>query len=576
MRIVVIASLAESLLNFRSPLIAALLREGHEVICCAPGHDPQLALRLEALGASFLPIALDRTGINPLGDIRALLQLRRLFRRLRPDLVLGYTIKPVIYGSLAARLAGVPRIFSMITGLGYAFMGKSAKQRAVNLIVCTLYRTALRANRRVFFQNRDDLALFLERRLIRSQEQAVLINGSGVDLAEFPAQPPVLRPITFLLIARLLKDKGIYEYVEACAILKKRYPKVQFQLLGPLDSNPSAIAREQVEAWTRGGSIDYLGETGDVRPYIAAATVYVLPSYREGTPRTVLEAMAMGRPVITTDAPGCRETVREGENGFLVPVREVGGLVQAMERFILSPELALGMGRRSRELAEEKYDVHKVNGVIMKTLGLQGERKPMPDAKRCFDFSAALVGLIVLAPLLLLITLLVRRFLGHPAFFRQQRPGLNGTPFLMIKFRTMTDARDEAAALLPDERRLTPFGCFLRGTSLDELPELLNVLRGEMSLVGPRPLLMEYLPLYSSEQARRHEVRPGITGWAQVNGRNAISWEEKFRLDVWYVGNRSLLLDLKILWMTFLKVFRREGISQQGEATMSKFTGSGV
>ena len=194
--------------------------------------------------------------------------------------------------------------------------------------------------------------------------------------------------------------------------------------------------------------------------------------------------------------------------------------------------------------------------------------------KRLLDFIAALLGLIALALPLLLLMALIRRRLGSPVFFRQTRPGLHGQPFEMVKFRTMTDTRGPDGALLPDAERLTPFGRFLRSTSLDELPELWNVLKGDMSLVGPRPLLMEYLPLYSPEQARRHAVRPGVTGWAQVNGRNAISWEEKFALDTWYVDHQSLLLDMKILWLTIKKVLVREGISAAGEATMGKFTGS--
>jgi len=193
--------------------------------------------------------------------------------------------------------------------------------------------------------------------------------------------------------------------------------------------------------------------------------------------------------------------------------------------------------------------------------------------KRAFDFIAALVALLLLCLPLVLLTLLVRRKLGHPAFFRQVRPGLHGRPFEMVKFRTMTDARGPDGALLPDAERLTPFGRFLRASSLDELPGLWNVLKGDMSLVGPRPLLMEYLPLYSPEQARRHAVRPGITGWAQVNGRNALGWDDKFKLDVWYVDHRSLWLDIKILWLTVRKVLVRDGISAAGEATMPRFTG---
>ncbi len=194
--------------------------------------------------------------------------------------------------------------------------------------------------------------------------------------------------------------------------------------------------------------------------------------------------------------------------------------------------------------------------------------------KRLFDFLLASVAIAVFAVPIFLLALSVRRRLGSPVFFTQLRPGLGGKPFKMLKFRTMTDACDVSGVLLPDEARLTPFGKWLRSTSLDELPELLNVLRGDMSLVGPRPLLVEYLPLYSAVQARRHEVRPGITGWAQVNGRNAISWEEKFKLDVWYVDNQSLWLDIKILWLTVKKVLAREGVSAHGEATMPKFTGA--
>lgn len=193
--------------------------------------------------------------------------------------------------------------------------------------------------------------------------------------------------------------------------------------------------------------------------------------------------------------------------------------------------------------------------------------------KRLFDFLVALSVLATVWPLMLLVALLVRLRLGSPVLFRQIRPGLHGHPFSIYKFRTMTDASDANGELLPDAERLTPLGRLMRRFSLDELPQLFNVLKGELSLVGPRPLLMEYLPLYSPEQARRHEVRPGITGWAQVNGRNAISWEERFRLDVWYVDHRSFLLDMKILWLTLLKVVRSEGVSQQGHATMEKFRG---
>ena len=198
------------------------------------------------------------------------------------------------------------------------------------------------------------------------------------------------------------------------------------------------------------------------------------------------------------------------------------------------------------------------------------------DMKRAFDFIVALVLLVVLSPVMAVVALLVRIKLGSPVLFRQVRPGLHEKPFVLYKFRTMADLRDEDGNLLPDAERLTPFGCRLRSLSLDELPQLFNVLKGDLSLVGPRPLLMEYLPLYTDEQRQRHLVRPGITGLAQVNGRNAVSWEEKFAMDVWYVRNRNMLLDLKILWLTFLHLLRPVGINQPGRATVDRFTGTGT
>lgn len=203
-----------------------------------------------------------------------------------------------------------------------------------------------------------------------------------------------------------------------------------------------------------------------------------------------------------------------------------------------------------------------------------GGRDGRSVTKRLLDILGSVCGLLLFSPIMVIVAVLIIRKMGSPVFFRQTRPGKDGKPFQMIKFRTMRDATDAKGLPLADADRLTRLGLFLRSSSLDELPELWNVLKGEMSLVGPRPLLMEYLPLYSAQQARRHEVRPGVTGWAQVNGRNAISWDEKFALDVWYVDNRNIWLDVKIIWQTIRKVFKREGISAAGEATMSKFTGA--
>lgn len=575
-RFVVIAGYAPSLINFRGPLLRALREQGHQVIALAPGEAPEVQQTLASWGVHYFPISLERTGMDPRRDSRDMAALTELLRKLRPDAVLAYTIKPIVYGLLAARAAGVARRYALVTGLGYSFQGEGLKRRALSQATGQLYRAALLGARRVIFQNPDDRGLFVERGLVRP-EQTTIVNGSGVDLAHYAPAPLPDAPV-FLLIARLLREKGVVEYVEAARQLRAEAPNARFLLAGPLDSNPSSVSAAELEGWVSEGVVEYLGELKDVRPALAQSSVYVLPSYREGTPRTVLEAMALGRPVITTDAPGCRETVESGVNGLLVPVAEVPQLVSAM-REMLDAEKRRTMGAASLALAQRKYDVNVVNAQMLEALELSGG--PHAEAtvndydtlKRALDIAVAGAGLVTLSLPLAALAWLVQSKLGSPVLFKQTRPGLNGQPFTMYKFRTMTDERGPDDELLPDAQRLTSFGKFLRSSSLDELPELWNVLRGDMSLVGPRPLLMSYLPLYSEQQARRHEVRPGITGWAQVNGRNALSWPQKFEYDVWYVDHRSLALDLRILQLTVQKVFKREGISAAGEATMPPFRG---
>lgn len=311
-----------------------------------------------------------RAGLNPLRELGTLQALRRLLRELKPDAVLSYTIKPVIWGSLAAKQAGVPRVFSMITGLGYAFMSAtSLKQRLVHRVACGLYRRALRGTTGVFFQNRDDEALFRELGLLPASVPSTLINGSGVDLKQFQPVPLPDAPV-FLLMARLIADKGIREYRQAAIQVKQQVPQACFLLAGGLDENPTAITQPELDGWQAEGSIEYLGRLADVRPALRECSVYVLPSYREGTPRSTLEAMATGRPVVTTDSPGCRETVVDGENGLLVPVRNADALAAAMLKLARDPALRARMGAASLQLARERYDVYKVNEVIFDTMGL--------------------------------------------------------------------------------------------------------------------------------------------------------------------------------------------------------------
>lgn len=369
MRIIVIGGVPRSLVNFRGSLLKAMRERGNEVIACAPSADKVIQGQLMEWGVQYRDITIHRAGMNPLRDMQTLRSLILLFREVRPDVVLAYTVKPVIWGGLAARHVGVPRFFAMITGLGYAFLEGGLRQQAVQRVVSGLYRAALRDSEAVFFQNPDDEAEFRQRTLLDPETPSIRINGSGVELEQFPPQP-LPASVVFLLMARLISDKGIREYREAARGLRQRYPEARFLLAGGKDCNPSAIDGEELAQWQREGDIEYLGNLDDVRPALRACSVYVLPSYREGTPRTVLEAMATGRPIVTTDAPGCRETVEEGINGYLVPLRDSQALADAMERFIVEPDLAQRLGEQSLRIVRERYDVHRVNERILTAMGL--------------------------------------------------------------------------------------------------------------------------------------------------------------------------------------------------------------
>jgi glycosyltransferase involved in cell wall biosynthesis len=368
-KIAVLQALDSTVLGFRGHLLQEMVARGHDVEVYLPSAAPPVVEGLRAIGVSCLQIGLNRTGISPVVDLESLNRLRTRFKATEVDLVFGCSAKPVIYGSFAARVARVPDIFSLVEGLGYAFSSTDLRARCLRLLVAQLYRMSLSLNRKVFFLNPDDRELFCQMRLVRGQEQCVLLNGIGVDLSAFRPAPLPARP-TVLMIARLLKDKGVREYVAAARIVRAKYPDVAFHLLGRQDSHPDAITDRDLQAWVQEGLIEYLGWLDDVRPAIAACTLFVLPSYREGTPRTTMEALAMGRPVVTTDVPGCRETVEHGSNGYLVPARDVPALARAIEHFITHPEEAAPMGQASRRLAENRYDVRAVDHLILQTMGL--------------------------------------------------------------------------------------------------------------------------------------------------------------------------------------------------------------
>ena len=371
MRFLLIASYPDSIINFRGPLLDDLCFKKLEIHVAAPDLTPdsEVHSKLKAKDARVYDIPLRRTGMNPLSDLGTLLKLWRLMKSIRPDYVLAYTAKPVIYGMLAAWLAGVPHRFALVTGLGYAFQEKSGRGLLYSLVK-RLYSLAMQRTHKVFFQNPDDEYTFRSLSILPTIVPSCVVNGSGVDIDTYELAPLPEKP-SFLLIARLLGDKGVREYVAAARRVLKRHPEVNFNLVGWIDENPDSISQEELDTWVAEGTIRFYGKLVDVRLALADCSVYVLPSYHEGTPRTVLEAMAMGRAIITTDTPGCRQTVIDNENGFLVPVKSVDALEVAMQRFIDNSSLILRMGQRSREIAEEKYDVRKVNAAILLAMGIE-------------------------------------------------------------------------------------------------------------------------------------------------------------------------------------------------------------
>jgi glycosyltransferase involved in cell wall biosynthesis len=370
--VAVIGSHAQYLVNFRGALMQEMRAHGHRVLALAPDFDTETRSALSAIGIEPVEISLSRTGMNPFWDLLDVVKLHAQLRRLNPDVVLAIAIKPVVYGISAAAMARVPARFALIPGLGYVFSeGGTARDRIIRKTAQHLYRVALRRAKAVFVQNPDDADELVARRMV-ARESVLRVNGSGVDLTAWPLMDLPDSPMTFALAARLLGEKGVREYVAAARRVKAQRPEVRFLLLGPLDSNPSAIKEEEVASWVADGVVEWPGNV-DMQYWLAQTNVFVLPSYyREGVPRSSQEAMAAGRPVITTDAPGCRETVIDGETGYLVPPRDVDALVAAMLRFVENPHQVAVMGRNGRRLAEERFDVRAVNEQILSVMGLDG------------------------------------------------------------------------------------------------------------------------------------------------------------------------------------------------------------
>jgi lipopolysaccharide/colanic/teichoic acid biosynthesis glycosyltransferase/glycosyltransferase involved in cell wall biosynthesis len=539
--------------------------------------------------------------ISPLADLAALVRLVLKLRQLRPAMVHTHTPKAGLLGMLAARLAGVPIRIYTINGLRFSTTSGLRRKilMAADKLGCALATDVFCVSRSL---SQQAVALGV---CSTSKVRTLGSGGShGVDTGVF--DPGLFSSedrrdtrarfslpqdaVVLSYIGRLVRDKGIIELSAAWKVLREEFPTLRLLLCGPPEEE-DPLPPETLRELQRDSRVCMTGVIRSNMAAIHAVTdICVLPSYREGLPNIALEAQAMRVPVVATRIPGTIDAVRGGVTGLLVAPRDPVDLARALRRLIQDGELRTQMGAAGREFVSQHFEERRLSELLASEYRrLLAARCPRLSAvnrsvprlprvgrifKTAFDTLAAAAVLALSAPLLVPIGIALRRSTGATAILRQTRAGLGGRPFTMYKLRTMTEARDEFGNLLPDPHRLTLLGRAARAISLDELPQLWNVLRGEMSLVGPRPLIVRYLSRYNSSQARRHDVRPGITGWAQVNGRNTLSWEKKFALDVWYVDNWSLWLDCKILCMTLMKVLSRADVSPAGQPTPPEFTGS--
>ena len=364
-RFFLIAPKNRTVYNFRGDLLLAIQRHGYETIVTGPNQDN--VDKIIALGGHFFEIPMDKNGVNVFADLHYLWRLYKLMRKVKPDVVLGYTIKPVIYGTIAAWLAGVPKRNAMITGAGYLFANRSLKAVLLRNISLGLYKIGLGVASNVIFQNKDDQEEFIKYHLCQPKK-CYVVNGSGVNMLRFsPSLYPKIP--TFFMLSRMIYSKGVMDFFEAAKIIKGKYTNCRFMILGKIETMPDGVKPEEVAPYVVDGIVEHFPETDQIDKYYAQASVFVLPTaYREGTPRVILEAMASARPIITTNTPGCKETVIEGQNGFFVPIHDAKALAKKMEYFIIHPEKIAEMGKRSLELCQEKYEISKVNQHMLKIM----------------------------------------------------------------------------------------------------------------------------------------------------------------------------------------------------------------
>jgi lipopolysaccharide/colanic/teichoic acid biosynthesis glycosyltransferase len=587
-RLLFVDNSLDSFYAYRMPLAKAAMRAGFDVHVAAPPGRREATILAEGLTVHALPMT--RSGMNLYQEASCVRHLYRLYRSVKPDLIHHLRLKPVLYGGIAAYAARVPAEVSMPTGLGHVFTAQTTKAQLMRKVTLWGCKIAFRhQNVRVIFQNPDDMEIFLHAKTL-GKDRCALIRGSGVDISDFVVTPePQGQPVV-VLAARMLRDKGIAEFVEAARILRQRGSRARFVLVGDTDpGNPTAISAAELKAWQEHGLIEWWGFREDMRPIFAQANIVCLPSYREGVPKVLIEAAAAGRAIVATDVPGCREIVRHGQNGLLVPVKNVSALADSLSFLIDNSHLRSRMGRKGRHLAVADFSMDRVitetieiyRNVLSRT-GRQGQRRRnAPKGKRILDIAVSGLGLLLASPLLASIAIAIKVSSRGPVLYGGVRAGLNNVPFRMWKFRSMVQDAETlgGSATAKDDARITEIGHFLRRYKLDELPQLVNVLRGEMSLVGPRPEVQKYIDLLSGDERMILEVQPGITDWASIWNANEgdalegspdpeATYEElirpaKIALQMKYAREQSMHSDCRILFHTLLKLLNPLWIPQE-------------
>ena len=582
-KICIMATVPVSIISFYGKQIDYLKEQGFEVTVITSS-DNDLVKKIPA-SCKLVLIPMSRQ-ITPLKDLTSLFQIAKEIKKGKFDIIQYSSPKAALLGSICGYFFSVPARLYLMWGIYYVGQ-RGWKRKLLKLIekVICCFSTQVSPD------SKGNYAFALEEGLCPASKMSVVGNGSanGVDLERFNSQrlktagsaireslgiPPDAVVVGF--VGRLLRDKGINELVKAFVGLSDKYQKLYLLLVGPREDKENAYEPEVNKTLLQEKRVISIGFNERPEEYMAAMNIFALPSYREGFGIANIEASAMELPVISTDIPGPRDSVLDGRTGILVSVKNVAQLQQAIERLYNDPTLRYDIGQEGRLWAKNFEQKQIWRQIITHRLSLlQNSPETLSlELKRILDVIFALISLVLVLPLMLVVGILVLINMGWPVFFIQQRPGYREKMFNIIKFRTMSNAKGKERPLIQDAERITPLGRLLRKTSLDEIPELFNVLKGDMSLVGPRPLLPQYLSRYTPEQSRRHKVKPGITGWAQVNGRNAINWEAKFTFDVWYVDNRNAWLDIKIILLTMYRIVSREGISHPGYATAGEFMGN--